>query len=430
MAIAIEMPKLSDTMVEGTLLKWCKQEGDTISVGDIIAEIQTDKATMEMEAFDDGILAKILIQEGGVVPVKKPLAILAEEGEDPKTLTIDDIVAEVEEIAQVEEKQKDSTTKSGGSPINQSGKPAITSEDGVQLAGDPSTVKSSPLARKIALAKGVDITLVTGTGPGGRIVKGDVELAALRPKVQVGGSSGPTPVPSMPAGKGDSVRQPSIIQSIAIDRLTTSKQTIPHFYLRLEADVTRLMQLRKQINSQVDTTHGNKFTVNDFVLKAVVEAIKKAPVINSSYDGASIITYKDIGLSFAVSAGDDLVTPVIQKAQLKSLLQISQEAKELVKKAQINRLHPKDFEGGTITVSNLGAWGIESFDAIVSPPQAAILAVGAAIEKPVIVQGEVVTQWRMNITLSCDHRVVDGAAGADFLNAVKRMLEAPSLMLM
>ncbi len=429
MAIAIEMPKLSDTMLEGTLLKWCKQEGDTISVGDIIAEIQTDKATMEMEAFDDGVLAKILVQEGGVVPVKKPLAILAEEGEDPSSLSIDDIEAEVAEAAPVEEESTES--KSSKPSMIKSGSAQITSEEGEQLAGDPSTVKSSPLARKIALAKGVDITLVTGTGPGGRIVKADVELAARRPKVQTGGGSGgPTPVPSMPAGKGDTVNEPSVIQAIAIDRLTTSKQTIPHFYLRLEADVTRLMQLRKQINSQVDATHGNKFTVNDFVLKAVVEAIKKTPVINSSYDGANIVSYKDTGLSFAISAGDDLVTPVIQKAQLKSLLQISQEAKELVKKAQINRLHPKDFEGGTITVSNLGAWGIESFDAIVSPPQAAILAVGAAIEKPVVENGEVVTQWRMNITLSCDHRVVDGAAGADFLNAIKRMLEAPSLMLM
>ena len=427
MAIAIEMPKLSDTMLEGTLLKWCKKEGDEVSVGDILAEIQTDKATMEMEAFDDGILAKILIQEGGVVPVKKALAILAEEGEDPSSLSIDDIdIAEEEPQAAAP-----AAAKSGSKNIIKPGQASIASEEGVTLAGDPSSVKSSPLARKIALAKGVDITLVTGTGPGGRIVKSDVERAALRPRVAAGGSGGgPIPVPSMPAGKGDTVSDPSIIQAIAIDRLTTSKQTIPHFYLRLEADVSRLMQLRKQINSQVADTHGNKFTVNDFVLKAVVEAVGKTPVINSSYDGASIIGYKNIGLSFAVSAGDDLVTPVIQKAQLKSLLEISQEAKELVKKAQINRLHPKDFEGGTITVSNLGAWGIESFDAIVSPPQAAILAVGAAIQKPVIENGEITTQWRMNITLSCDHRVVDGAAAADFLNGVKRMLEAPSLMLM
>lgn len=416
------MPKLSDTMTEGTVVKWHKQAGDTVEIGDIIADIETDKATMEMEAFDEGTIVAIKVQEGTKAPVGEVLAILAEEGEDADAAS-----SESSAPAPAEEPAKQEASTPAAPSSTSSAAPATTAD------GD--RIKASPLARKIAASKGVDLSTLTGTGPGGRIVKADVE----------GAKSSPAPASSAPAASAAAAPAPQAIKptvsdedkviplssmrKIIADRLLTSKQTIPHFYLHVEVDAAPLMALRKQVNAQAEQTHGNKYTVNDFIVKAMINACVAVPEVNASYTGDSIVQFANVGVSVAIAVEDGLVTPVVKQAQTKSLLQISQEIKDMAVRARDKKLKPNEFDGGTITISNLGAWGIESFDAIVNPPQAAILSVGGIIEKPVSVNGEIKSGLRMNIGLSCDHRVVDGAVAATFLNEVKKLLEKPALML-
>ncbi len=435
MPINIEMPKLSDTMTEGTLIKWNKQVGDSIEIGDIIAEIETDKATMEMEAFDEGTLTEILVQEGAKAPVGSVIGVILEEGETagtPAAASAPAVVAAPVAAAPAP------SAPPVAAPAAASSGPIVTA------SGD--RVNVSPLARKIAEAKGIDLTTVQGSGPGGRIVKADV-----------GGSEGvvipapaatPSPVSSPVAqsaaapasapatkailptvGSGDTTVQLSTMRRIIADRLLISKTTIPHFYLHLEADTAALMTLRKQVNAQAEQTHGNKYSVNDFVIKAVICAAQAVPAVNASFNGDSIVEFEKIGVSVAIAVDDGLVTPVIKDAASKSMLQISQEVKAMAVRARDGKLLPNEFDGGTITISNLGAWGIESFDAIVNPPQALILSIGAIVEKPVVKDGQIVPGLRMNIGVSCDHRVVDGAVAAQFINEVKKLIENPALML-
>ena len=418
MPIQIEMPKLSDTMTEGTLISWNVAVGDEIEIGDVIAEIETDKASMEMEAFDEGVLTQILVQPGEKVPVGTTLATLAEDGED-----VNSAPASVTSSSPV---SNDQTPPSEPKPVVTS-TPAVT-VDGIRL-------KVSPLAKKIAIEKGVDLTTVTGSGPGGRVIAADIVGASTPTKSALATPTKVTATPAVSAAINPVVADDDEIiplggmRKIIAERLLTSKQTIPHFYLHVEADVAPLMALRKQVNAQAEQTHGNKFTFNDFVVKAMINACEKVPAVNASFNGDSIVQFANVGVSVAIAVEDGLVTPVVKNAQNKSMLEISQEIKGMAVRAREKKLAPNEFDGGTITISNLGAWGIESFDAIVNPPQAAIVSVGGIIEKPIVQDGEIVPGMRMNIGLSCDHRVVDGAVAATYLNAVKELLEKPSLML-
>lgn len=443
MPVNIEMPKLSDTMTEGTLIKWHKKVGDLVEIGDVIAEVETDKATMEMEAFDEGVISQILVQEGEKAPIGSTLAVLGgdESSAAPAAAaSAPAVAAQAPTEAAAPAKTETPTAPATATPV---------SEDGERL-------KSSPLARKVAAELGVNLAGVAGSGPGGRIVRSDVEAASKKPaaaapsstasaaaalaasvKAKAVSSSTPAPAAAAPAvsaiqpvaKEGDEIVQLSSMRKIIASRLLTSKVTIPHFYLHVEVDAAPLMALRKQINDQAGATHGNKYTVNDFILKAVINAAQAVPAVNASFAGDSIINFKHVGLSVAIAVEDGLVTPVIKKAETQSLLSISKQVKDFAVRAKDRKLKPDEFDGGTITVSNLGAWGIESFDAIVNPPQAAILSVGAAIEKPVVKNGQIVPGLRMNLGLSCDHRVVDGAVGARFLNEVKKLIEQPALML-
>jgi pyruvate dehydrogenase E2 component (dihydrolipoamide acetyltransferase) len=437
MAVNIEMPKLSDTMTEGTLLKWHKKVGDRIEIGDIIAEVETDKATMEMEAFDEGILTSINIEEGGKAPINSIIAVL--DGNDG--------------VAAAAAATPTAATPTAAAPVAQAvAAVAAVVAPVAHALGD--RIKSSPLARKVAASLHVDLSQITGTGPGGRIVRADVESASAAPaaaaapapsklgsaaaalaaaaknRVASPAPSAPAAVAILPVAKADDqIIELSSLRKIIASRLLTSKQTIPHFYLHIEADAGQLMGLRKQINDQAAGTTGNKYSVNDFIMKALINATQAVPAINSSYAGDHIVRFGSVGLSVAIAIEDGLVTPVVKNAETKSLLQISREVKDFAVRAKDRKLRPDEFDGGTITISNLGAWGIESFDAIVNPPQAAILSVGAVIDKPIVKNGQIVIGQMINLGLSCDHRVVDGAIAAAFLNEVKKLIESPALML-
>jgi pyruvate dehydrogenase E2 component (dihydrolipoamide acetyltransferase) len=433
MSVNIEMPKLSDTMTEGTLVKWHKQVGDPVEIGDVLAEIETDKATMEMEAFDDGVLTEILVKAGEKAPIGATLAVLnGDSGRAPDEAHLN-------------------VAPAAATPA-----PASPADPPVAVAPvSGNRVPASPLARKVAAELGVDLGTVTGSGPAGRITRSDVEAAANTPAkaapssteaaaaaalaaaIKSKSAAAPPAAPAqappaiLPVAKaGDETIELSTMRKVIASRLLTSKTTIPHFYLHMEVDAAPLMSLRQQVNEQAENTHGNKYSVNDFILKAVINAALAVPAINASFAGDHIVRFNHVGLSIAVAVDDGLVTPVIKEAEDKSLLAISRAVKDFAARAKDKKLRPDEFDGGTITVSNLGAWGIESFDAIVNPPQAAILSVGAAIEKPVVKNGQIVPGLRMNIGLSCDHRVVDGAVGAQFLSEVRKLIEQPALMLL
>ncbi len=428
----IEMPKLSDTMTEGTLAKWIKQPGDFVDIGDIIAEVETDKATMEMEAFDDGTLGEVLVKEGEKVAVGTVLAVLLEDGEE---------AGDSSAPAAESKESKSDAPKEDAAPAAESSAASSAAAPAAPISDDGSRLRVSPLARKIAAEKGVDLTQIQGTGPGGRIVKADVidapkggsaKPAASAPAPAAASSAPAAAAPNaiMPVvSDEDTVTPLSSMRRIIADRLLASKVTIPHFYLHVELDAAPLMAMRKQINAQAEATHGNKYSVNDFILKATVNALQAVPEVNASFNGDSIVQFKHVGLSVAIAVEDGLVTPVIREAESKSLLDISKAVKDLAGRARDKKLKPNEFDGGTITVSNLGSYGIDSFDAIVNPPQAAILSVGGVSEKPVVKNGEIVPGLRMNIGLSCDHRVVDGAVAAVYLNEVKKLIENPTLML-
>ena len=414
MAIYIEMPKLSDTMTEGTLVKWIKKEGDKVEAGDVVAEVETDKATMEMEAFDDGILHKHLVAAGTKVAIGGRIALLLQKGEKAPADG-----APIPESARNIAARADTTAP----PPAQASTKASVARAATASGG---RVKVSPLAKKIAASKGVELSSVSGTGPGGRIVAKDVESA--RPGAA---KAGPAAIPSMPAGEGDLTLPLSGMRRIIAERLLASKTTIPHFYLHIEVDAAPLMKARAELNAVSEAAGGPKFTVNDFVLKAVVAAAVKVPAVNASFAGDAVIQYGSVNLSVAVAVDDGLVTPVVREAQKKSLREISEAVKDLATRARGKKLKPEEYAGGTITVSNLGAYGIESFSAIINPPQAMILAIGAIVKKPVVNHEEqIVVGQRMSIGLSGDHRVVDGAVGATYLAELRKLIENPTLMLL
>lgn len=407
----IEMPKLSDTMTEGTLIKWRKKEGDKISTGDVLAEVETDKATMEMEAFDDGILHQLLIAEGAKVPIGGRIAVLLGKGEAPPAAG-----APIPEAPAAAPKAASAPT---AAPEPKSSPKSTEAKSG--------RTKASPLAKKIAAEKGVELTALSGSGPGGRIIAKDVEsagTAAPRP------AAAPAAI-SPTAGPGDQRIPLSGMRRVIAERLLASKTQLPHFYLHIEVDAAPLMKTRAELNAVTEATGGPKLTVNDFILRAVVAAATRVPAVNASFAGDAIIQYSGVHLSVAVAVEDGLVTPVIRDAQQKSLRQISEAVKDFAVRARSKKLKPEEFQGGTITVSNLGAYGIESFSAIINPPQAAILSVGAIVKKPVVnAADQIVVGQRMSIGLSADHRVIDGAVGATYLSELRKLLENPALMLL
>ena len=412
MAIYIEMPKLSDTMTEGTLLKWRKREGDKVETGDVLAEIETDKATMEMEAFDDGILHKHLIAAGAKAAVGSKIGLLLQKGEAPPA-----------EGAAIPDSPKAAAAKADTISEPPAAK---ASSQAAPASASGARVKASPLAKKVAKEKGVELSNLAGTGPGGRIVVKDVQGAQPGAK-----TAGPAPIAAMPAGPGDQRLPLSGMRRIIAERLLASKSTIPHFYLNIEVDAGPLMKFRAEANAASEAAGGAKLTVNDFVLKAVVAAAVKVPAVNASFAGDAIIQYGSVNLSVAVAVEEGLVTPVIRDAQKKTLREISEAVKDLATRARGKKLKPEEYAGGTLTVSNLGSYGIDSFSAIINPPQALIIAVGAIVKKPVVnAKNEIVVGQRLAIGLSADHRVVDGAVGAQYLAELRRLIESPALMLL
>lgn len=419
----IEMQKLSDTMTEGTLLRWNKKVGDKVETGDVLAEIETDKATMELEAFDDGIIHELLVPEGAKVPIGARMAVLLSEGEEAPAPG---------EKSEPKAEEKAPSKAPGAAPTaSQKSAPASTpakpSSSSTAPAATSARVKASPLAKKIAAEKGVDLSRITGTGPGGRIIQRDVANAQPSPS-QTSAAAAAAPIPLPP---GDHRRIPlSGMRRVVAERLVLSKTTIPHFYLNIEVDVTALSKLRAELNAAADKSAHLKLTVNDFVVKAAVVAATKVPKVNAAFDGDSIVEFDTVNLSIAVALETGLFTPVIRDAQKKSLREISEAVKDLATRARNKKLKPEEYQFGTITISNLGAYGVESFSAIINPPQAIILSVGAIVKKPVVnAEDAIVVSQRMSIGLSGDHRVVDGAIGAQYLAELRNLLENPAVLL-
>jgi pyruvate dehydrogenase E2 component (dihydrolipoamide acetyltransferase) len=419
----ITMPKLSDTMTEGTLVAWKKKKGDTVAAGEVLAEIETDKATMEWEASDDGVLTEIYVQEGGKVNVGEAIALVLGKGEKAPAKGAASSAA--------------TPSAPGSMPPATAASPATATTPAPATTG---RVKASPLAKKIAAESGVDLSRVTGTGPGGRIVEADVRAAAGIPAKPaaapastgpVAPKAGPAAVATAPAGLEDKRIPLSGMRRVIAERLLASKTTIPHFYLNIEVDAGPMMKLRADLNSAFEAAGGPKLTVNDFVLKAVIAAATKVPAVNASFAGDAIIQYGSVHLSVAVAVDEGLVTPVIRDAQTKSIFEVSSAVKDLAARARTKKLKPDEYQGGTITVSNLGAYGVENFSAIVNPPQSLILSIGAIVKKPVVGPGDtIIAGQRMSLGLSADHRVVDGAIGAHYLAELRKFIESPALLLL
>ena len=411
----VTMPKLSDTMVEGTLVKWVKAKGDKVEVGDILAEVETDKATMEMEAFDEGILSELYVAEGGMIKVGDKIALILADGETADT-------APAAQSTPTAEKPKASVPAATTplAPAPRAAAPATTGR-----------TKASPLARKIAATRGVNLSSIAGTGPGGRIVKKDVENA---PTDGGGGVASPAK-PAIRAAHGIAGEEKIIaltgMRKTIAERLLASKTQIPHFYLSVTMDGGPLMALRKELNAMAEKDGGQKLTVNDFILLAAARAAAEVPKINAAYDGDAIIEYAEVNLAVAVAVEDGLITPVIKKANTLSLREISAQMKELAAKARGKKLKPEEYQGGTLTLSSLGGFGIDSFLPIINPPQSFILGIGAIIKQPVVnEQDQIVIGHRLVVSGSGDHRVVDGAVAAEYMNALRRLVEKPALLLL
>ena len=411
----VTMPKLSDTMLEGTLVKWRKKAGDNVEVGDILAEVETDKATMEMESFDEGKLTELYVEEGGIIKVGDKIALILADGESADT------AAAPTPAAATPDKPK-ATAPAGKTPVAPAPRAAAPAATG--------RIKASPLARKIAVTRGVNLSTLTGTGPAGRIVKKDVESAPVG-----GGGVVASAAPAIRAAHGIAGEEKSIaltgMRKTIAERLLASKTQIPHFYLSVSMDGGPLMALRKELNAMAEKDGGQKLTVNDFILLATARAAAEVPKINAAYDGDAIIEYADINLAVAVAIEDGLITPVIKKANTLTLREISIAMKDLAAKARGKKLKPEEYQGGTITLSSLGGYGIDSFLAIINPPQSFILGVGAITKQPVVNEhDQIVVGHRLVISGSGDHRVIDGAVGAEYMNALRRYVEKPALLLL
>jgi len=457
MPINILMPALSPTMEKGNLAKWLKKEGDAVKSGDVIAEIETDKATMEVEAVDEGTIAKILVPEGTAdVPVNDVIAILAADGEDVKAAASgggkSDAKAEAKPEPKAEAKQdakpepKAESKSEGKSETKQEApKPAAAPAPAQAAANTGARVFSSPLARRLAKEAGIELGRINGTGPRGRVVAADVEKAksggAL--KAPTAGAAAPTGAAGAPAmsdqailglyeeGSYETVPHDSMRRTIA-QRLTAATNSMPTFYLTVDCDLGKLSAAREEINAAAgkdkDGKPNYKLSVNDFIIKAMAVALQKIPEANVSWTEAAMLRHKhsDIGVAVALPFG--LITPIIRQAEVKSISAISNEMKELAARAKAKKLKPHEYQGGASSVSNLGMFGIKDFTAVINPPQSSILAVGTGEERAVVRNGQIVAATMMSVTLSCDHRAIDGALGAELITAFKKLIENPVMM--
>ena len=430
----IQMPKLSDTMTEGTLVAWKKKKGDQVSAGEVLAEIETDKATMEWESPEDGTLAKIYVEEGGKVNVGDKIAFIGGEDEEaPAEATEEKKEEDTEKKGEVKKEPeknegKRKEPKAEEKPV-EAGAPAQPTRAPPQPG--EARVKASPVARRIAAELGVDLSSVKGTGPEGRVTETDVRAAAKSKTTSAPQKPAAVAKPAPTVKAGESVRiQLSGMRKIIAQRLVESLGPVPHFYLNIDIDAGPLMAARAELKTAGEDAEASKITVNDFVLKAAVQAAVKVPRVNASFDGDAIVQYADVDLGIAVAIEDGLLTPVIRAAQNKTLREISELAKDLAHRARNKRMKPEEFQGGTFTVSNLGGMGIDSFFAIINPPQGFILSVGL-ITKTAVVDDcdQIIVGHRMNIGMSCDHRVIDGALGAEYLKELRHLLENPALLL-
>ncbi len=415
----ITMPRLSDTMQEGTIARWLKSPGDTIKKGDILGEIETDKATMDLESYEAGVLEQILVPEGETVPIGQPIALIG---------------TGAGAAAAPKQEQPVKAASSSSAPPTPSAPPAppapAVSTQRESAAASDAGVKASPLARRIAEEHHIDLSQVRGTGPGGRIVRDDIEDALEQRKAPA--AAAPTasaapqaaPAPSAPPPADAEIVKLSRVQMLIARRLTESKQTIPHFYVSSEVDMTDLLALRQTLTANLDE-EGVKVTVNDLIIKASALALEKFPEVNSSLREDSFVRYKHINVGMAVDAPTGLVVPVIRDANTKGVRSIARESKALVAKARASKLAPADLEGGTFSVSNLGMMDASTFIAVINPPQAAILAIAATRKQFVPVDGQPVIRDMMTMTMSTDHRILSGATVARFLQEVKRLLQNP-----
>jgi pyruvate dehydrogenase E2 component (dihydrolipoamide acetyltransferase) len=416
MPIEVLMPALSPTMTEGNLAKWLKKEGDKISPGEVIAEIETDKATMEVEAVDEGVLGKIVIAAGTEsVKVNEIIAIILEEGEDAGQLA--SYTAKKMDVAAPSNENKEEEPKL-----------AVVKTAAATPSPNEGRVIASPLAKRIAENENIDLSRISGTGPHGRIIKDDV-LEAKTAKPNAASVSAKSFVAGRDAVEYNKVPNNNMRKVIA-KRLCESKQTVPHFYLSIECEIDNLLKTRAEMNSTTSKENPEyKLSVNDFVIKAVAMALRKVPAANSSWTDEAILQYNNVDVSVAVAIDGGLITPIVKNADQKSLSVISNEMKDLAARARIGKLAPEEFQGGGFSISNLGMYGIKNFKAIINPPQSCILAIGTSSERAIVRNGQVAVANIMDVSLSCDHRVVDGAVGAEFLNWFKKYIENPVLML-
>ena len=443
MPIQILMPALSPTMTEGTLAKWLMSEGDQVNAGDVIAEIETDKATMEVEAVDEGTLGKILVAEGTEnVPVNQAIALLLEEGEDKKALDGFEVGAPAATPAPAQPAPASAPPTAAPQAVAAAPTPApapvppavIAAPENLNRSnGQGGRIMASPLAKRMAAQAGMALEGLIGSGPGGRIVKADIDAALSKP----GGVPAPT-APAIPQAFPASSAEPTLvphsgIRKIIAARLTEADRDIPQFYLTVDCEIDRLLAARKEVNdaapSDADGKPAYKVLVNDMVIKAAAAALGRVPAVNASWSDDAIIRYNAIDVSVAVAIEGGLVTPIIRGADRKGLAAISAEMKALAGRAKDGKLMPEEYQGGGFSVSNLGMFGIKDFTSIINPPQACILAVAAGEARPVARDGAVVVRTMMSVTLTCDHRVVDGATGATWLQAFKGFIEAPATML-
>jgi pyruvate dehydrogenase E2 component (dihydrolipoamide acetyltransferase) len=445
MTINILMPALSPTMTEGTLATWHKKEGDKVKSGDVIAEIETDKATMEVEAVDEGTIGKILVAEGTEnVPVNEVIAILLEEGEDAGALKGGAAPAAAKPEAKAEAPAA-AEPKAEAAPAAQPAPAAKPAANG----HDDSRVFASPLARRMAQQAGIDLASLQGTGPHGRIVKADIDAAvsggaapAAKPAAAAPEAAKPAPAAApaaKPAAAGPNAKQladaygipyseqkHSNMRKTVARRLLESKQTVPHFYLTVDIELDALLKLRKELNDRGDV----KLSVNDLIIKAAALALRKVPAANASWTDDAMIQYERVDISVAVATEGGLITPIIKDADRKGLGTISGEMKDLAARARDGKLKPEEYQGGTFSISNLGMFGVKDFAAIINPPQSCILAVGAGTQRPVVKDGALAIATVMSCTLSVDHRAVDGAVGAEYLAAFRALVEAPLSMML
>ncbi|MDN5796257.1 MAG: 2-oxo acid dehydrogenase subunit E2 [Intrasporangium sp.] len=420
----VAMPRLSDTMTEGVLARWLMSEGDDVHVGDILAEIETDKATMDLEAYEAGPLTKILVEAGATVPIGQTLAIIGEASEGGAAAS-EPAEPKAEDAAQPTEPKADES--SSGAPSDAGpGRAAAPDAAASQPTG---RVRATPLVRALAREQGIDLTTITGSGPSGRIVRADLQAAgrqapaAETPAGAPAAPSAPQPVAAPAPVEGDEKTPLTSMRRITAERLTQS-EAAPHFYLTVVVDAANLLDFRRQLNAQLESD-GVRVSVNDLLVKACSVVLRAHPEVNTFWGGDHLLTRANVNVGIAVAIDQGLIVPVIRDADRKTVREISAEARALGERARAGRLTPDEFSGGTFTISNLGMFGISEFTAVINPPESAILAVGAAVETPVVKDGELAVTTTMRMTLTVDHRVLDGAVAAAFLRDLVQVLEEP-----